>query len=190
MKKILILFLTIFSCFSNIAAKEKNYIDSDNVDVSGNRTITSKDETLYTANGGFMTKHRLIAKVNSAGDSTFFLLIRFNGNKMTMEEGSALLLKLGSGKNIELKSNRVGPADIDFVSTMIGSTYFVNGFYEITEEQIQEIIENDVIKIRVQWSGGTFDKEIKKQAMSKMLSKAYPAIKAALSEQKSLYDDF
>lgn len=190
MKKIIIFFLAILSCVANLSAKEHKYIDSDNVDVSGNRTIFSKDETLYTANGGFMTKHRLVAKVDGAGDTTFFLLIRFNGNKMTMEEGSALLLKLGNGENIELKSNRVGPEDIDFVSTMIGSTYFVNVLYEIKEELIKKIIDNDVTKIRVQWLGGTFDKEIKKQALSKMLSKAYPVVKSVLGEKKSIYDDF
>lgn len=190
MKKFISIILTVIFCVASISAKQQKYIESDNVDVSGNRTVLSKDETLYTSNGGFMTKHRLVAKINEAGDTTFFLMIRFNGNKMTMEEGSLLLLKLGNGKNIELKSNRVGPEDIDFVSTMIGSTYFVNGLYEITEEQIQEILESDVTKIRVQWSGGTFDKEIKKQALSKMLSKAYPAIKAVLAENKTIYDDF
>lgn len=182
--------LIIFIILCSQLGFAKNYITNDNVNTDGFRTVISKDETLYTSNGGFMTKHGLVATVSPDGSTTLFLKIRFNGNKMTMDEGSALLLKLGNGTTLELKSNKVGPMDYDFVATGIGSTYFVNALYEITEDLIQQIIENDVVKIRVQWTGGTFDKDIKKQKMSKHLSNVYPAIKETLSKEKSLYDGF
>lgn len=183
------LIISLTLCCIAINAKEK-YIFNDDVNVEGYRTITSDSETLYTSNWGFMTKHNLVCVVCPNGTKTFFLMIKFNGEELPMKENSALLLKLGNGELIELKSNKVGYKDMDYVYTGIGSTVFTTALYEITEEQIEEIISNDVSKIRVQWDGGTFDKDIKKKKMSKLFEKAYPAILTVLKEQKSLYDNF
>ena len=52
-----------------------------------------------------------------------------------MDEGSILLLNLGDGSTIELKSNYIGPADYEYQVSSYGTTYFVYPIYEITEAQ-------------------------------------------------------
>lgn len=188
MKKLLFV-LSLVLCISPIYAKEKNYIANDNVDTEGWRTITSIYENLYT-NWGSAASDGLAATVDPSGNITYFLKICLNEGKLTMDEGSILLLKLGDGSTIELKSNYIGPADYEYQVSSYGTTYFVYPIYEITEAQIQKIIDSDVTKIRVQWTGGTFDKDIKKKKLSKHLSNVYPAIKNALNKEKTLYDDF
>lgn len=188
MKKILLIFVA-FIGFHSMQAQEKNYIASDNIDTEGWRTIFSKAENIYstfnTGAGG-----QLEALVSPSGDVTYFFRICFNEGKFTMVEGSLLLLKLGDGSTMELHSNHIGPSDYTYNVTKYGTVYYVWPIYEITEEQIHQIADFDVTKIRVQFDGGTVDRDIKKGKLSKLFSKAYPAIKSALTQTKSVYDNF
>lgn len=188
MKKLLSL-IFVFLCFVSVNANDIKYIANDNVDTEGWRTISSEFGNLYT-NWTTAASSALTVTVSPTGDVTYFLKICFNEGKLTMDQGSALLLKLGDGSTIELKSNYIGPSDYTYRVTKHGTNYYVYPVYEITPEQIQEIIDKDVIKMRVQWTGGIFDKDIKKNKLSKHLTKVYPAIQSALSQQRSIYDDF
>lgn len=188
MKKIVLLFVAFIS-FNSMQAQEKNYIASDNIDTEEWRTILSVAENMYstwnTGAGG-----QLEAIVSPSGEITYFFRICFNEGKFTMVEGSLLLLKLGDGTTMELHSNHIGPSDYTYNVTKYGTVYYVWPIYEITEDQIQQIVNFDVVKIRVQFDGGTFDRDIKKGKLSKLFSKAYPAIKSALEQTKSVYDNF
>jgi hypothetical protein len=188
MKRILSFIFVIFAALS-LCAKDNNYIENDNIDTEGWRIISSVYENLYS---GWTTaaSASLVTTIAPGGDTTMFLKLCLNEGKLTIDEGSALLLKLGNGNTLELKSNKVGLADYNYYVSKFGTSYFVYPTYVITEEQIQEIIDNDVVKIRIQWTGGTIDKEIKKKKLSKMLSHTFPALKAAAVQQKSIYDDF
>lgn len=176
-------------CIYPLQGKEKSYVANDNIDTEGWRFVSSIYENLYaTFSTGAAAS--LKATVSPANDTTFYLQICFNEGKLTMDEGSILLLKLGDGSNIELHSNKVGLEDIECQITKYGTHYYIYPMYEITTEQIEKIINQDVIKIRVQCTGGTFDREIKKQKLSKLYSKAYPAVIEVLSQNKSVYDNF
>lgn len=186
MKKF-ILFLLLAVCGISVHANE-NYILSDDVTPEGTRMIKSNYGTVY-ADWGRGATGSLGCIKTSSGEVVYLLTICFNEGTLTMNKGSLLLLKLGDDSTIELKlSNEIGPADYSYQTTQYGTFYYVYATYEITEAQIQRMIDNGVTKMRVQWTGGNFDRKPKR--LSKHLSNVYPAVKNALNQQKSFYDDF
>lgn len=189
MKRILFIATLILCCLS-INAKEKNYIYNDNVQTDGSRVVSSIAQNIYS--GWTEAASARIVAVVSSGDAypSYFLKICFNEGKFTMNAGSVLLLKLADGSTLELYSDEIGPADYEYSVTKYGTNYYITPTYSITLEQMQRMIDNDVTKIRVQYSGGTFDRDIKKQKLSNLIKNAYPAIAKVLSEKKSVYDDF
>lgn len=210
MKKLLFMFLlAVFTAWGGNAQRNPEEYES----ATKHRIIaSSRSKGLYYDP---LDKHKygLIATLSPQGDTTFVLYIFFYKRDydlcLTINKGNILLLKLGDGTNLELKSDIRATTQQEIVAVAAYEyyiAYWVDSYYSITEEQIQQIIETGVTKIRVQHRGGTFDRDIKRNKMSKHLAKAYPELKAKLSElrkpvpppppapeppkEKSVYDDF
>lgn len=97
------------------------------------------------------------------------------------------MLKTDSGKIIELKNLfYVGPGSYeDVYPNVIAAVY-----YGLTEEQINQIIKGNIVKIRIETDGDKIDHNMNSNQLSSGLKEKYEAIKVALKEKKTVYSDF
>ena len=105
-----------------------------------------------------------------------------------IEEDSRLLLKMRDGSIIELKCRahsttmRLGLAAITFAE------------YLVSEEQLQEIMNNNVVKIRVETEFSNNDSKVYGKMFSKTIAKDYKLIEDTLTKEvlkeETFYDNF
>ncbi len=69
------------------------------------------------------------------------------------------------------------------------SIYYLNAFYEVSEETLSQLC-GGIIKMRLENSSGAFDKEWKEDKMGEVLKKELAEIKRKVSIEKDFYSDF
>lgn len=186
MKKILFLMFAVLLCANTFAQ-----VNIDKTNEDGTRIVSSHAENIYTnwTNAAAIRLNYYYIPEDDYGH--FEISITFNEAKMTIDEGRKLLLKKKDGSIIELVNNtEIGVADYDYEVTKYGTNYYVRPDYMVTEAQIKEIIDGDIVKIRVETNLGYFDRDIKKNKLSKGLEKQYQAVLGAIAEEKTVYDGF
>jgi hypothetical protein len=97
-------------------------------------------------------------------------------------------LKLENDEVIELKAKSHSETIKNWVFTVLQTITFTN--YSISEDQIQKIIENNVVKVRVETSIDYFDGKVYGTKFSKTIANDYKLIKKALEKEISVYEDF
>ena len=107
---------------------------------------------------------------------------------VNIDEGASLLLKLENDEVIELKAKSHSETIKNWVFTVLQTITFTD--YSITEDQIQKVIENNVVKVRVETSIDYFDGKVYGTKFSKTIANDYKLIKKALEKEISVYDDF
>lgn len=123
-----------------------------------------------------------------AGIKQYYLVIYYYFVE-EIEEGGQLLLKMENDSIIELQS---GSHSTTFMGTLgFPSTPTITfAQYPILEEQLQEIINNTVVKIRVETLTGSIDSKTYGKKFSKTIAKDYELIEETLKQERTIYDDF
>jgi hypothetical protein len=170
------LLLFSISMFSQIA--------SDRFDEDGSRVIISKDKAIsFTMKLSVSFRLMDIVSVNDA--DSYFIILNVIGNKKRETEytkGRKLLIKLNDDSIIELTVYRT-LEDKDYV----GPTARVP--YSVSEADIERMINNDVVKLRIENDFDYKDVEVKKNLFTKGMKKLYGAIKEERKIEKKSGND-
>ena len=110
-------------------------------------------------------------------------------------KGNRLLLKLKNDDIITLFSKDFySPEEIERRSNIFGAvidrTYVVVPYYTILEEQINEIINSNVTKVRVETKDDQFDGNVYNTKFSDCIKDDYNLIQSVIENDKSIYNDF
>lgn len=110
-------------------------------------------------------------------------------------KGNRLLLKLKNDDIITLFSRDFySPEEIERRSNIFGAvldrTYVVVPCYAILEDQINEIINSNVTKVRVETLDDQFDGNVYNTKFSNCIRDDYNLIQSVIENDKSIYDDF
>ena len=76
---------------------------------------------------------------------------------------------------------------------MVNSKYHTlwkNINYPISKEQLEKVIANNVVKIRVETPIGHFDGKVYGKKFTQAITKDYKAIQKAREKETSIYDNF
>lgn len=181
--------------FANIGLSQNVKTDKYSVEDS-TRIIMSHSKNLYSewASGASFS----VEYGKSGNTEVWSIGLCLNEGKRVIDKGRKLLLKFDDGSIIELENNtEIGPGDYEYEVSKYGTNYYVYPSYNITEEQIQKIIDGNVIKVRIEDNVGYLDREIKgkkkksvKSRMSEDIKELYDNVKAASQQGKSIYDNF
>lgn len=187
MKKSLLLLLTIILSTAYGYAQKVN---KDKTEEDGSRVILSESYNMYrkmnSAAGFYLAYVR-----SSTGTEEWSFEVTLNEGKIIMDRGRKFLIKTDSGKIIELENDKeIGPADYDYNVTRYGTDYYIKPSYILTEDQIKELYTSNIVKIRIETNGGSFDREIKPKKFAKAVKEMYDAINTAKSKETSVYDNF
>ncbi|MBR5728779.1 MAG: hypothetical protein IKX61_01025 [Prevotella sp.] len=182
-------YLLIFSLFL-FSTNGFSQVASDRFDEDGSRVIISKDKAVsFTMKLGVTFRIMDVVSVNDA--DSYFLLFTYIGNKKREREyskGRKLLIKLKDDSIIELTCYKT-LGDDDYVGCGAHVTY------SVSEADIQRMIDNDVIKLRIENDIDYKDVELKGNLFTKSMKKLYEAVKEERKiEKKSgdggLYEGF
>lgn len=178
MRKILLVAsLLLFSTnlFSQIA--------SDRFDEDGSRVILSKVKGFsFTMKLGVQIQLMDVVSVNDA--DSYFIIMNVIGNKKRETEytkGRKLLIKLNDGSIIELAVYKTLEDD-DYVGCAAHVTY------SVSEADIERMITNEVVKLRIENDFDYKDVEVKKNLFTKVLKKLYEAVKEERKKEKKYGD--
>jgi len=184
MKKAII---TIIMCLTFSFVILAQSIVVDKTDSNGIRTIISSDFNIYTTlyTGG----SACLMYNDSIG---YFLSLTLNeGYIPQIETGRKLLLKFENEEILELENkSNISSYDYTFYCNQFGTRYNIHPIYYLSNGDITKIINNNVIKIRIETDLEELDKKIKKGKLSKGLSKSLKIIKERLSIKKDIYSNF
>ena len=187
MKQYIILLVLVLASISNVFAQK---INKDKMEEDGSRVILSESYNLYTkwtSAAGFY-----LAYIKNSSDSEEWSFeITLNEGKLTMGRGRNLLIKTDKGDVFELENDKeIGPSDYDYNVSSSGTDYYVKPSYILSEKQIKELLDSNIIKIRIETNGGSIDRDIKPKKFTKALKEMYEAICLAKTKTNTVYDNF
>lgn len=166
-------------------------IGMDKVEDDGRRFIMSETMSLYTGltNGGsFFLGYSLFNNT----DEYYYLSLILNEGKTDIDRGRKLLIKLKDGTSMELSNTKeIGPENYDLRTNVNGRLFYLTSpSYSISENELKRLIEGEAIKVRVETNVDFFDRDIKKNKLSKGLKTAYEAIQKKKITKNELYEGF
>lgn len=194
MKKLALIFTAIASCWS-IASAQTVGIFIDKTEADGARFIASES---VNCRNGMTDRHPMFFAITrfSIDDRVEWSLnIDFTDVRpFSIPVGGRILIKLSDNSVIELKQTLPTDKTTDIVGKYNNMarirTYTMHGSYAITEEQIMQIAEKGVIKIRVERETDTFDVNYKKNKVGDAVAFAYEAVKVAAAGSSDLRSGF
>lgn len=115
-----------------------------------------------------------------------------SSHPIEIKEGSRMLLKLFDDTIIELKTMNHDKMDIPElnVGIIVMSVYTVYASFEITRDQLFDIISKGVKKIRIESFPDYYDNTFKKDKFGKQLGTRLPLLDKAISTQNKFHDNF
>lgn len=186
MKRLLIYALCLFASYSSFAQ-----ISIDKVIEDGSRIIVSDYYNIYSERSSAAAacvEYIVLPKNNFEHYEISFAL---NEGKMQFDEGRKLLLKFKDGSVMELSNTKViGPTDYEYTASKYVTNYYTYPSYEVTEEQLKQIISGEVVKVRIENNIEYFDRKIKRNKFSKAIQKSYEAILSKKKVKNDIYTDF
>lgn len=185
MKKVLLLALLALSTIGASAQK----VIMDKVESDGSRHIQTKYTTIYTklTTAGAVSLY-CIAKES---DTIFGISLLLNEQKPEIDEGRKLLVKLGDESVITLENVRkIGPLDYETRRVYNSVEYIVYPLYYASKDDVLQMINKGVTKLRIETDIENLDRNIKSSKMSDALRNGLSNIEKALSVKKDLYSDF
>ena len=105
-----------------------------------------------------------------------------------IEKNAKLLLKFGNDEILELKSSDRSTTQRVGTFPIIQTLTYVS--YPISREQLQKVMSNNVVKLRVETSTDHIDGKVYGKKFTNTICNDYALIEQALQQENSLYDDF
>lgn len=164
-------------------------VTTDEVTSDGSRMIAG--EMVYVTGMSDKVKFEVgLFYYQRQGDSIGYYSLAICPTHMVdfhINKGMKLLLKDKDGNVIELNASDDTQSEVK----LIGSTAVrkLIALYDIDEETIRQL-SNGVTKMRMEYSGGAFDKEWKKDKMGAVLRKELSGIRHKARIKKDFYSDF
>ena len=109
-------------------------------------------------------------------------------SEFCVKKGMRLLLKDKDNIIVELRAM----GDAYYLVKAVDAfqfVYYLNAFYEVSEETLSQLC-GGIIKMRLEYDKGVFDKEWKEDKMGEVLKKELTEIKHKVSIEKDFYSDF
>lgn len=186
MKKILFLFLLALYSINSLSQVTVNKVEQD-----GSRIILTEEFRIYDYKLTSCGFARLNCVIDSNGEENYFLGLTLNEGIMTFNKGRKLLLKFQDDSIMELENiEEIELTDNKLEQSLSHSFYLVYPEYPVTKEQIQNIINNEIVKIRIENNSEYFDRNIKKNKFSKGIKSAYEDIQEKKLTKKDIYEGF
>lgn len=179
----------IFFLFLSVKLYSQVY-DKTNDDI---RIIVSDDKKLYTGLLDAGTFHLSLATslLNEDFKIWTFHVSLYEG-KMTIDKGRLLLIKFKDGSTMELKNvTAIGPSDYEYRITSYNDIeYYVRPSYELSEKMLKEMLEKDVVKIRIENNISYFDRKISSLDFKRSINKLYKQILKSLNASNDVREGF
>lgn len=125
--------------------------------------------------------------------SSFNLVANISADHpLEIKEGSRMLIKLFDDSVIELttfSSSETHRRKV-YAGYIITYIHTMDAFFEITKEQLHNIITKGVKKIRIETFPDYYDNVFKKDKLGKQLDKRFQMLEQAISSPKEFDDDF
>lgn len=186
MRKLLIVLILTVVGVCNASAQ----INKDKMYDDGSRAILTDSYNLYRKFSSAAAWY-LACIIEQDGTETYSFQVTLNEGKQQIDVGRKLLFKTKAGKIIEFENNeKIGPADYTYDVSRYGTSYYVKPSYNVTEEEIKNLLSEDIVKIRIETDFGYIDRDIKPSKFKENLQKMYDAIVAAKKKQNSIYEGF
>ncbi|MCD8305492.1 MAG: hypothetical protein LUC49_02365 [Prevotella sp.] len=193
MKKILLTFvLSFISCLALPVMAQKIILDE--VDSKLNMRTTLTDAIICRSFTDRLVLRVSLESIIEEGDTTLLLGMSINGgNPMRVEKGGRLLIRLGDDSVLELEASSEEKDNIGQVSTSGGTIikqYYVHPSYPIEKEQLFDMMNYGVKKVRLEMTPDYYDKEFPKDKIGAAVTKLYSVLWGAISVPKSFDADF
>lgn len=167
----------------------------DKTDANGARQIIT--EYVY-CKSGILVKHPLyiaLGRLSLEDQTAWSLAILLQETApLKIPKGGGLLLKLSDETVIQLKQTLSEDATEDRVGKYQPATrsyiYSINGIYDITLQELNEIAQKGVKKIRVETAVGFIDVEYKRDKIGSIIKECYLAITNALKRKSDINAGF
>lgn len=185
MKKILLIALLALSAMGAYAQK----VVMDKVEPDGSRHILTKYTTIYSKmfSGGAAALYCIA----NESDTTFYISLMLNEQKPEIDEGRKLLVKLSDETILTLENaKKIGPFDYETRQVYNSIEYLVYPMYYVSRDDIMQMINKGVVKLRIETDIDNLDRDIKKTKMSDILETSLSNIDDALTVKKDIYSDF
>lgn len=108
--------------------------------------------------------------------------------EVSIEKGAKMLLKLDNDEIIELVAKDNSETIRNVVFPVVQIITFVN--FSTSESQLQKIMDNKVVKVRVETSIDKIDGDVYGNKFSKTISDDYKLIEKTLQKKNTIYDNF
>jgi len=192
MKKKLVTFMLCFICsIMAVSAKSKLAIDKT---IDGVRVVQT-ERTAHVFSYTQMTDASISLSCVKTENICQYCINVFIFTNNDISKGNKLLLKLDNNEILTLAADTDAETENlmttqNVFGAITGKTDITHIPYTITIEQLQKIINNKVVKVRVETTLDAFDGKVYGNKFSKTIQEDYSLIQGALSQQKSIYDDF
>ena len=184
MRKVVFVFILVLSAIGLNAQK----IVVDKVESDGSRLLQTKYTTIYSkmVSGGALS----LCCVATESDTSFYLSLMLNEQKLEIEEGRKLVVKLSDGTILTLENTKkIGPLDYE-IRQVYSIEYLVYPMYYVSLDDLRLMIDKGVVKLRIETDMDNLDRDIKKTKMSDILATGLSNIEQALTVKKDIYSDF
>lgn len=181
MKQLIIAIFAILSCHSVLAQR----IDTDETTRNGTRTIVTTEEEFYddeTVGMSFV--------ISPKGDTICYINVTIE-DWGKMEVGRAFFLKFKDGSIMELtniKNQFAHPVPGHF--GFLGPAMCLQPSYIVSMEQLNQICNNEVVKLRFEQSDDLLDRKIKRNRFSKIIKNCVALLNGKQVEKRDILKGF
>ena len=127
----------------------------------------------------------------SSTDTIYMISLMLNEGKQQIDVNRKLLIKMEDGSIITLSNiSKIGPSDYEIRTGGVVTEYIVYPSYPVSKEDLLRMINNDVIKIRIETDIDYIDRNINGSGWSNSLQMGLSVIEKNLKINKTIYTDF
>lgn len=178
MKKYTLLLILLIATVCKFNANAQNVItNQDGVVCYYQKPALLKLDPLYH----IQVQYSLVKMEKDGEDLGYAFLIISNYNKPTVTEGKNILFRLESQEVITCPAMRTYDENDRFeaqnATSNAANQKYLQAYYKISDEDLQKLMSNTIIKMRVEFDANNLDLDEKKcKSLSKNIAKAYQTV--------------
>ena len=178
------LFFTIFALLSCLPAFSQR-IDTDQTTRNGTRTIVTTEEEFYDDETVGMT-----FVISPKGDTICYINVTIE-DWGKMEVGRSFFLKFKDGAIMELTNikNQIAHPVANHWG-FLGPALCLQPAYIVTMEQVKQICNNEVVKLRFEQGDDLLDRKIKKNKFSRIIKNCYGLLHGKNADKRDILKGF